>query len=153
MESVNFGAKAYNTEHYVNRRAEMWDLLRQWFDDPAGVQVPDSDEFQGDLTAAIRGPGAARFDSSGRLILETKDRLKERLTFSPHLGDAAALTFAVDLAAAKIIDWSDAPIVRRRLDGTLGAKAEALSLPLQVCGRRVWAQRLVLKRRAVVTVA
>ena len=50
----------------------MWDLMRQWFDDPAGVQVPDSDEFQGDLTAAIRGPGATRFDSSGRLILEAR---------------------------------------------------------------------------------
>jgi hypothetical protein len=31
-----------------------------------------------------------RFDSSGRLILEAKEHIKERLTFSPDLGDAAA---------------------------------------------------------------
>jgi hypothetical protein len=105
VEGVNFGSKAYDAEHYVNRRAEMWDLMRQWFDDPAGVQVPDSDEFQGDLTAAIRGPGATRFDSAGRLILEAKDHIKERLTFSPDLGDAAALTFAVDLSAREMVDW------------------------------------------------
>jgi hypothetical protein len=50
-----------------------------------------------------------RFDSSGRHILEAKDHIKERLTFSPDLGDAAALTFAVDLSAVKIVDWYSAP--------------------------------------------
>ena len=54
-------------------------------------------------------PGATRFDSSGRLILEAKDHIKERLTFSPDLGDAAALTFAVDLSARQIADWSPPP--------------------------------------------
>jgi hypothetical protein len=95
---VNFAATACNQDRYANRRAEMWDLMRQWFDDPAGVQVPDTDEFQGDLTAAVRGPGATRFDSNGRLILEAKEHIRERLTFSPDLGDAAALTFAVNLS-------------------------------------------------------
>ena len=77
---------------------------RQWFDDPAGVEVPDSDEFQGDVCAPVRGSGATRFDSSGRLILEPKEHIKERLTFSPDLGDAAALTFAVDVTPLNR-DW------------------------------------------------
>ena len=97
IEPVNFGSKAYDHEHYVNRRAEIWDQMRQWLDDPAGVQVPDTDEFQGDVCSLIRGPGATRFNSNGQLILEPKDHVKERLTFSPDIGDAAALTFAVEI--------------------------------------------------------
>ncbi len=97
VEGFNFAAQAFDREHYANRRAEIWDKMRQWLDDPAGVEVPDSDEFQGDMCAPVRGSGATRFDSSGRLILEAKEHIKERLTFSPDLGDAAALTFAVDL--------------------------------------------------------
>lgn len=99
IEGVNFGARAYEPEKYANRRAEMWDLKRQWYDDPAGVQVPDSDEFQGDECSVIRGPGATRFTSSGQLLLEPKEHIKERLTFSPDLGDASALTFAVEISA------------------------------------------------------
>ena len=98
VEGVNFGARAFDPEAYANRRAEMWDGLRAWFDDPAGVQVPDEDVFQGDVCAPQRGNGATRFNSSGQLILEPKDKIRERLLFSPDLGDAAALTFAVDMS-------------------------------------------------------
>lgn len=106
---VNFGAKAWEPEKYVNRRAEMWDTMRQWFEDEAGVQMPDRDDLHGDLTAPIRGPGATRFDSSGRLVLEAKDHIKERLGHSPDLGDAAALTFAVPIEAVNDDedDWND----------------------------------------------
>lgn len=106
VEGVNFAAKAYDHQHYVNRRAEMWDLMRQWFDDPAGVQVPDSDEYQGDLCAIIRGPGATRFNSNNQLVLEPKDHVKERMGFSPDLGDASALTFAVDFSQMMSVDWT-----------------------------------------------
>lgn len=101
IEGVNFGARAFDHHHYANRRAEIWDLKRQWYTDPAGVQVPDSDDFQGDECAIIRGPGATRFTSSGQLLLEPKEHVIERLTFSPDLGDASALTFAVEIAAEK----------------------------------------------------
>jgi hypothetical protein len=110
VEGVNFGAKAYDTEHFANRRAEIWDGMRQWFNDPAGVQIPDQDELHGDLTAPNAPgtvPGGTRFNSSGQLLLEDKDHMRQRLTFSPDLGDAAALTFAVDLSASKVIaDWT-----------------------------------------------
>lgn len=106
VEGVNFASKALEPQKYVNRRAEMWDLMRQWFEDPAGVQIPDQDALQGDICAPIRGKGATQFNSSGQLVLESKDHIKERLTHSPDLGDAAALTFAVDLSMAQHIDWS-----------------------------------------------
>jgi hypothetical protein len=99
IEGVNFGAKAYEHQKYLNRRAEMWDLMRQWFEDPVGVQVPDEDAFQGDLTSVTRGKGATQFNSSGQLVLESKDHIRERVAFSPDLGDAAALTFGIDLSA------------------------------------------------------
>jgi len=97
VEGVNFGAKALEPDRYVNRRAEMWDRKRQWYDDPAEVQVPDKDEFQKDECSVIVGKGATKFDSSGRLVLESKDHIRERMNLSPDLGDAAALTFALDL--------------------------------------------------------
>ena len=109
VDGVNFGAAAWDRKHYSNRRAEIWDGLRQWFDDAAGVQIPDSDELQGDLCSIIRGPGATRFNSSGQLVLEPKDHVRERLTFSPDLGDAAALTFAIDLSMP--LNETEAPAV------------------------------------------
>lgn len=97
VEGVNFGAKAYDHEAYSNRRTEMWDELRKWFNDPAGVQVPDRDDLQGDICAPVRGKGATHFKSNGQLQLESKDHIKERLTHSPDLGDAAALTFGIEI--------------------------------------------------------
>lgn len=123
VEGVNFGSRAYDRDRYANRRAEMWDQMREWFDDPAGVQVPDSDDLQGDLCAvpaAGNVPGGTRFNSNGQLILEAKDHIKERLTFSPDLGDAAALTFAVDLNATQH-DWSAQINPHPQSGGWLGA--------------------------------
>lgn len=94
---VNFGSQALDADRYTNRRAEIWQLLHDWFLDPAGVQCPDDDAFQGDICAPIRGKGATRYDSNGKLILESKEHIAERLNFSPDYGDAAALTFAVDM--------------------------------------------------------
>lgn len=108
VEPVNFGERALERDKYSNRRAEIWDKLREWFSDPAGVQIPDLDELHGDLTAPVRGNGATRFDSVGRLVLESKDHIKERVGFSPDLGDGAALTFAVDVAASAVV-WEDSP--------------------------------------------
>jgi hypothetical protein len=97
VEGVNFSERALNTEKYANRRAEMWDRMREWFEDPAGVQVPDSDDFQGDVCAPIRGGSSAtHFKSNGQLVLEAKDNIKKRIGYSPDEGDASALTFAVD---------------------------------------------------------
>lgn len=101
---VNFGAGAYNAKAFANRRAEIWDAMRAWFEEPAGVSCPDSDELQGDLCAPIRGQGATRFNSSGQLILEDKDHIKERLKYSPDLGDAAALTFGIDMSMLMTLD-------------------------------------------------
>jgi hypothetical protein len=79
VEGVNFGAKALEPDRYANRRAEMWDRKRAWYDDAAGVQVPDDDLFQHDECSIMVGKGATKFDSSGRLLLESKDHIRERV--------------------------------------------------------------------------
>lgn len=94
---VNFASRAFDNDRYANRRAEIWDQLRLWFEDAGGVSCPDQDAFQGDVCAPVRGKGATRFNSNGQLLLEDKEHIRERLSYSPDLGDAAALTFAIDM--------------------------------------------------------
>lgn len=97
LEAVNFASSAHDEKRYLNRRSEMWDQKRQWYNDPAGVQVPDDDAFQGDECAPIEAPGATHFRSNGQLVLEPKEKIKARIGLSPDIGDAAALTFAPDM--------------------------------------------------------
>lgn len=109
VNPVNFGSSPLGIgptgdELYLNRRAEMWDLFRDWLSDPAGVQVPDDDVFQADACSAVWGSSATRYGSNNELTLEPKDKIRERLGFSPDLGDAAALTFAVPIYEASSSD-------------------------------------------------
>lgn len=112
VNPINFGSSPLGVgptgdELYANRRAEMWDLLRDWFNDVAGVQIPDDDALHADLTAPVWGSGATHYRSNNELILEPKDKIRERLGFSPDLGDAAALTFAVPIAPHRYEDDED----------------------------------------------
>lgn len=110
VNAVNFGSSPIGVgptgdELYDNRRAEMWDVLRDWM--LGEVQIPDLDELHADLTAPIWEKGKTRFKSNNELVLEPKDSIRERLGFSPDLGDAAALTFAVPIAANVGFDEDD----------------------------------------------
>lgn len=85
---VNFGGRATKEERYANKRAEMWDNLRVWLEE--GGKLPQNPELKSDLSTPFYS-----FDASGRMTLESKDKMKERLGRSPDLGDALALTFAL----------------------------------------------------------
>jgi hypothetical protein len=103
VNAVNFGSGPLGIgptgdELYLNRRAEMWDVMRDWFGHVAGVQIPDDDVVHADLASPTWGKGKTRHSSNNELQLEPKDSIRERLSFSPDLGDAAALTFAVPVA-------------------------------------------------------
>lgn len=94
VTEVPFGSKALEDDRYFNRRAEMWAKMRDWI--KGGGRLPDGDfrpMLLGDLTAPTYS-----FDGPGRLRLEAKDEIKKRLGRSTDLGDALALTFAVDTA-------------------------------------------------------
>ena len=88
--AVNFGERAENPERYVNRRAEMWDRIRDWLNGSLDVSLPKIDGIVEDLTAPLK-----IYDGLGRLQLEPKADIKKRLGKSPDIGDAVALTFAL----------------------------------------------------------
>lgn len=89
IRAVGFGEKAYLADRYVNRRAEMWDNIRQWLSDTVPVMLPNMQEISDDLCDVNK-----MYDKQGRLQLEEKAGLKRRLGRSPDFGDALALTFA-----------------------------------------------------------
>lgn len=74
---------------YVNRRAEMWGLSKEWLDEVGGVDLPDMDSLQADAC----GP-TYRYDICQRVVLESKEDMRKRKVRSPDEWDAVALTFA-----------------------------------------------------------
>ena len=96
IHSVNFGAtsqaKMANKKRAgpVNRRAEMWQRMRDWLNnDDEPPQIPDDDALQADLTAVKAKP-----ETNNNLILQSKSDLKAKKIRSPDFADALALTFA-----------------------------------------------------------
>lgn len=89
VRAVGFGEKALHSDRYVNRRAEMWDGIKEWLSATATVFLPNIQEITDDLCDVNK-----MYDKQGRLQLEEKAGLKRRLGRSPDFGDALALTFA-----------------------------------------------------------
>ena len=85
---VNFGGAAMDAERYANIRAEMYFKCRDWLE--AGGAIGQDADLKTELSAA-----EYRFTGNGRIILEGKDKIKERMGRSPDLADALALTFAL----------------------------------------------------------
>jgi hypothetical protein len=103
VRAINFGSSPLEPERPdgggpLNRRAEMWMNSKEWLEDPAGAQIPDSDSLQADAC----GP-SYKWDSSTRLVLEKKEDMRRREVPSPDEWDAVALTFAEPVAP----DWDD----------------------------------------------
>lgn len=89
VRGVNFGAKAINDDRYANKRAEMWDSANQWLKSELPVQLVNNDELLDDLCSVNK-----QYDNKGRLQLEPKEKVKERIGRSPDKADAFVLTFA-----------------------------------------------------------
>lgn len=92
---VPFGGRPLQEGRFANRRAEMWYGLRQWI--RAGGKLPDEGEGVSRLRAELSAP-LYWYDAAGRMVLEPKDKIKERLGASPDMADALALTFAAPVA-------------------------------------------------------
>ena len=92
---VNFGGKAIKSEHYANKRSEMWDGVREWLEN--GGAIPNDSELKSELASPTYS-----FDAKGRKVLEPKDKLKERGVRSPDMADALALTFAFPVRGAGV---------------------------------------------------
>ena len=92
---VPFGGKPLQEGRFANRRSEMWYGLRQWL--KSGGKLPDEGDDVPRLRAELSAP-LYWYDAAGRMVLEPKDKIKERLGASPDIADALALTFAAPVA-------------------------------------------------------
>ena len=90
---VPFGGKALKQQQYINRRSEMWWLMKEWIEE--GGAIPNDIALKQELATPIYW-----YDNVGRRVLESKDQIKKRLqgAGSPDLADALALTFALPVA-------------------------------------------------------
>lgn len=83
---VSFAA-ASDDLGYLNKRAEMWKLMKMWLKE--GGAIPDDAQ----LAEEMAGPEAfSRLD--GKIQLESKEDMKARGVSSPNRADSLALTFA-----------------------------------------------------------
>jgi hypothetical protein len=87
VHEVNFGGKPID-EHYADKRTEMWAEVRSWLEQGGGI--PNVSELKTDLAAP-----RYEFTASGKVRLESKDKIKARGMRSTDLGDSLALTFAM----------------------------------------------------------
>jgi hypothetical protein len=91
---VMFGESATEPDIYLNRRAEMWWLMKDWFED-APNRIPNDAQLVSDVCA----PQPVD-NSTGKKQLESKKQMTKRQIRSPDGGDALALTFAHPVKAS-----------------------------------------------------
>jgi hypothetical protein len=75
----------------ANMRAFMWMRMRTWLME--GGQIPDISELEQDLTAP-----EYTHNARDQLLLESKEKMKDRGLASPDIGDALGLTFAMPVS-------------------------------------------------------
>jgi hypothetical protein len=96
--ATNFGSKAIEPAPLdetgrpsggcANRRAELWLNMRNALQE-GRFSIPDDDALHADLTSC-----GYKYDSAGRLLLESKQDMRKRGMPSPDSADAMCLTFS-----------------------------------------------------------
>lgn len=73
---------------YANLRSEIWDKAAESLnpDNPDALSLPDDQDLIGELSSVKK-----RYDSKGRLAVESKEDMKKRLGKSPDKADAFCL--------------------------------------------------------------
>lgn len=99
VTEVNFGGRSDYPERYTNKRVEMWDSIKEWLEQ--GGSIPDIPELKNELVTPEYS-----FDAAGRMKLESKESIKERMGKSPDIADSLALTFAFPVAPRRAFGGS-----------------------------------------------
>jgi hypothetical protein len=89
VSEVQFGSAPMDKEHYRNKRAEMWGLMKRAL--ATGLCLPNDNQLRDDLLGPEYGGGT---NDGGKLLLESKKDMKKRGLASPDCADALALTYA-----------------------------------------------------------
>lgn len=98
LTGVAFGGEAYDKVTYKNKRAEIYDLTRKWFETPGGVRVPDDNTFHSHTCAIRRKP-----TSENRILMLDKAAIRKTYGFSPDDFDALATTFAEKVVSPEAV--------------------------------------------------
>lgn len=86
VTEVNFAGGSLD-DRYLNKRAEMYFNLRDWM--KAGGAIPNEPVLKSELSIV-----EYKFTPAGKIQLEPKDKVKEKIGKSPDTADSLALTFA-----------------------------------------------------------
>jgi hypothetical protein len=90
VRGVNFGNKAKQSIAFGNKRAEMWNEMRNWL---KSASIPPDRQLKADLTGPAKKP-----NSAGTIFLEGKKEMRARGLASPDAADALCVTFAFPVA-------------------------------------------------------
>jgi hypothetical protein len=93
VRGLNFAWKASNTVIWGNARAEIWSKMKDWL--KVG-SIPNDKDLKQDLVGPRKEP-----DSSGKIFLESKKKMKSRGLASPDAADALAVTFFYPVASSE----------------------------------------------------
>jgi len=88
VAEFNAGNEAVDKEHFVNRRAELFWLLKDRFKDEA-IDLPDDDLLKAQLLDV-----RYTYDRKGRMQIESKEQARSRGSRSPDRADALMMLFA-----------------------------------------------------------
>lgn len=86
---ISFGSGAIKNDQYANKRAEMYGEMKAWLEDYP-CEIPAHPVLMSDLSSVDYS-----YDSSRRMILASKEKMRSAGIPSPDMADALALTFAV----------------------------------------------------------
>jgi hypothetical protein len=115
VEGIHFGSSAMEPEIYINKRAEMWCNMRDWFHGEEGeVSIPDDDLTQKDLASMPE----EKATSSGKIKLVSKDEIRAKSGMSPDIGDAMCLTFAYPVQGNGALMGSDTSRITKKKAGS-----------------------------------
>jgi hypothetical protein len=88
VRGINVGESASSKEQFVRLRDELWWKGRKFFE-AKDCKIPNDDALISELCAPTY-----KFMSTGKVIVESKDEMKKRISRSPDLADAFLLTLA-----------------------------------------------------------
>jgi hypothetical protein len=95
VTAVQFGQKPIDSVRFLNKRAEMYGLSRDWLEE-GNVSIPDTDEFMFDLLLTPR----EKESPTKRMYLTAKAEIKQKHGVSPDINDSFVLSFAFPVSDA-----------------------------------------------------
>ena len=94
VRGVNVSESPSLGQTYSNLRAELWNKTKGWLEGRS-CKIPQDNQLVAELSAVRYS-----FTSSGKLQIESKERMKARGLPSPDLADALVLTMASEASVA-----------------------------------------------------